>query len=218
MATENIQRGKWILDSGCTFHMCPYKNYFLDYQEIDGGKVMMGNNAVCRIIGMGNVNLKLHNGKIQELKEVRHVPDLKRNLISLGMVDQSGFSIKIESGKLMITNGTRIVMEGTKRNEVYVLDGEAITGLFNVSIGFEKDKTKLWHLRLGHMSVKGLMELQKQGVLGDKKIKELDFCEDCVLGKTTRSSFKSSTHTTCGILDYIHSDLWGPSSNSFTRW
>ena len=80
-------------------------------------------------------------------------------MISLGMVDQSGFSIKLESGKLMITNGTRIVMEGTKRNEVYVLDGEAITGLFNVSIGFEKDKTKLWHLRLRHMSVKGLMEL-----------------------------------------------------------
>ena len=39
-------------------------------------------------------------------------------MISLGMVDQSGFSIKLESGKLMITNGTRIVMEGTKRNEV----------------------------------------------------------------------------------------------------
>ncbi|KAH9768873.1 Integrase catalytic domain-containing protein [Citrus sinensis] len=105
---------------------------------------------------------------------------------------------------------TENIQRGTKRNEVYVLDGEAITGLSSVFIGSEKDKTKLWHLRLGHMSVKGLMELQKQGVLGDEKITELDFCEDCVLGKTTRSSFKSSTHTTCGILDYIHSDLWGP--------
>ena len=64
VAIENIQRGKWILNSGCTFHMCPYKNYFSDYQEIDGGNVMMGNNAVCRIICMGNVSLKLNNGKI----------------------------------------------------------------------------------------------------------------------------------------------------------
>ena len=59
----------------------------------------------------------------------------------------------------MISNGTRTIMEGTKRNGVYVLDGEVITGLSSVSIGFEKDKTKLWHLRLRHMSVKGLMEL-----------------------------------------------------------
>ena len=89
----------------------------------------------------------------------------------------------------------------------YVLDGEAIIGLSSVSIGSEKYKTKLWHLRLGHMSVEGLMELKKQRVLGDEKITELDFYEDCVLGKTTRSSFKSSTHTTCGILDYINSYL-----------
>ena len=123
------------------------------------------------------------------------------------MVDQNGFSIKLESGKLIISNGTRTVLEGIKRNGVYVLDGEAIIGLSSVSIGSDKDKTKLWHLRLGHINVKGLMELQKQGVLGDEKITELDFCEDCVLGKTTKSNFKSSTHTTCGILDYIHSDL-----------
>ena len=194
--------------------MSPYKNYFSDYQEIDGGKVMMGNNAVCRIIGIGTMNLKLKNGEIWELREVRHVLDLKRNLISLGMVDQNGFSIKLESGKLMISNGTRTVLEGTKRNGVYVLDGEAITGLSSVSIGSDKDKTKLWHLRLGHMSIKGLKELQKQGVLGDEKITELDFCKDCVLGKTTRSSFKSSTHTTCGILDYIHSYLWGPAQTT----
>ena len=58
------------------------------------------------------------------------------------MVDQIGFSIKLES--------------------FHVLYGEAIIGLSSVSTGSEKDKTKLWHLRLGYMSVKGLMELQKQ--------------------------------------------------------
>lgn len=60
-----------------------YKIYFSDYQEIDGGKIMMENNAVCRIIGMGNMNLKLQNREIWEFREVRHVPDLKRTLISL---------------------------------------------------------------------------------------------------------------------------------------
>ena len=87
VATEDLQRGKWILDYGCTFHMCPFKTYFSDYHDLDGGKVMMGNNAVCKVIGMGNVSLRLHDGTIWELREVRYVPDLKRNLISLGLID-----------------------------------------------------------------------------------------------------------------------------------
>ena len=39
----------------------------------------------------------------------------------------------------------------------------------------------------------------------------LPFCEDCVYGKHKRVSFKPTVHNTKGILDYIHSDLWGPS-------
>ena len=104
--------GKWILDSGCTFHMCPFKTYFFDYHDLDREKVMMGNNVVCKVIGMGNVSLRLHDGTIWELREVIYVPDLKRNLISLGLIDQNGFNIKFESGRLMIMKGSKIVMKG----------------------------------------------------------------------------------------------------------
>ncbi|KAH9763592.1 Integrase catalytic domain-containing protein [Citrus sinensis] len=153
---------------------------------------------------------KLHDGTIRELREVRYVPDLKRNLISLGMLDQMGLSIKLESGELRISNGDGVVMKGYKRNRVYVLNGEAIIGVSGVSISSSCDNTLLWHLRLGHMSLRSLKELQKQGVLGSSQISELDFCEDCVLGKATRNSFGKSVHSTKGILEYIHSDLWGP--------
>ncbi|KAH9745502.1 hypothetical protein KPL70_004095 [Citrus sinensis] len=138
VATKDLQRGKWILDSGCTFHMCPFKTYFSDYHNLDGGKIMMGNNAVCKVIGIGNVSLRLHDGTIWELREVRYVPDLKRNLISLGLIDQNGFSIKLESGRLLIMKGTKIVMKGSKRNAVYVLDDEAVTGITDVIIGTKR--------------------------------------------------------------------------------
>ena len=42
---------------------------------------MMGNNVVCKIIEIGNIRLKLYDVTIRELKQVRFVPDLKRNLI-----------------------------------------------------------------------------------------------------------------------------------------
>ncbi|KAH9767149.1 hypothetical protein KPL71_011170 [Citrus sinensis] len=161
VATEEVQKGKWILDSGCTFHMSPCQNFFSEYHKIDGGKVMMGNNAVCKVIGIGNISLKLHNGTIREVKQVRHVPDLKRNLISLGMLDQVGYSVRLEHGKIEILNGVTLVMKGSRKNGVYVLDGEMVTGESSVSTKVNMDATRLWHLRLGHMSIKGLKELAK---------------------------------------------------------
>ncbi|WJZ90886.1 hypothetical protein VitviT2T_010001 [Vitis vinifera] len=71
--------------------------------------------------------------------------------------------------------------------------------------------TKLWHQRLGHISHRGLQELEKQGVLGNYKLTNLTFCEHCVFGKTTRVKFAKVVHETQNQLDYIHSDLWGPS-------
>lgn len=54
------------------------------------------------------------------------------------------------------------------------------------------------------------MELSKQGLLGNDKISDLEFCEQCILGKQHRLSFKSSTHKVEN-LEYLHSNLWGAS-------
>lgn len=62
------------------------------------------------------------------------------------------------------------------------------------------------------MSLKDLKKLEKQGVLGTDKFRELDFYEDCILGTFARVSFKKSIHKTKSILDYVHSDLWRPSN------
>ncbi|KAH9650266.1 hypothetical protein KPL70_026310 [Citrus sinensis] len=207
--SDSKDRGKWVIDSGCTFHMSPYKSYFTDYYEYNGGRVMMGNNAVCKIMGIGNVNLKLHDGTIRELKQVRYVPELKRNLISLGMLDQIGCRVRIESGELMIVKDSQVIMKGSRKNGVFILDGDVVSGEVRMSVADTTDKIKIWHLRLGHIGERGLKELEKQGVFGDDKLGNLDFCEDCVLGKATRSSFKRLVHKSKDKLKYVHSDLWG---------
>ncbi|KAH9680636.1 Integrase catalytic domain-containing protein [Citrus sinensis] len=100
--------------------------------------------------------------------------------------------------------------KGSRKNGVFILDGDVVNGEAGVSSADTIDKIKIWHLRLGHIGEKGLKELEKQGVLGNNKLGNLDFCEDCVLGKTTRSSFKRSVHKFKDKLEYVHSDLWGP--------
>ena len=46
-------------------------------------------------------------------------------------------------------------------------------------------------------------------MFGNDRISEIKFCEDCVVGKTHRTSFGTAQHVTREKLDYVHSDLWG---------
>ena len=65
------------------YHLCPIKEWFTDFNELESGAVMMGNDQHCRTMGIGTIRLKILDGLVRELKEVRFVPALKKNLIYL---------------------------------------------------------------------------------------------------------------------------------------
>ena len=103
-------------------------------------------------------------------------------------------------------------MKGKLQHGIYFLEGNSVAGTVAVSQSLEQsdDKTELWHRRLGHMSERGMAVLSKQGLLGGVTTGKLKFCEACVKGKQRRVKFSSGKHTTKEILEYVHSDLWGP--------
>lgn len=168
---------------------------------------MIGNNAICKIIRIGSVNLKQHNRSIMELKYVRFVPDLKGNLISLGILNQIGYSVKIESGEMMIIKGIETIIKGLRKNNLFALYKGVVTSEVYLWTNSNNDKTKLWHLKLRHIREKGLEVLDKQSVLEYDKIGSLEFCMDYILGKATRASFKRSIYKSRGKLEYIHPDF-----------
>lgn len=46
---------EWVLDFGCTYHMCPNQDQFLAYEFISKDIVLMGNDASCKIVNIGTV-------------------------------------------------------------------------------------------------------------------------------------------------------------------
>ena len=44
----------------------------------------MGNNAPCKVVGVGTVKIRMFDRAIRVLGNVRHVPEMRQNLISLG--------------------------------------------------------------------------------------------------------------------------------------
>lgn len=117
--------------------------------------MMMRNNVVYEVVGIGNVRLKIHDEFVIELRQVRHVPDLKRNLISLSMMDQIGCIVRVQNGILSVIKGSQVLLRGTRKNGHDILEGTTVTGEVSASSSSSVDKTRMWHLRLSHMSLKG---------------------------------------------------------------
>jgi hypothetical protein len=95
---------------------------------IDGGVVLMGNDITCKTKGIGKIRFKLHNGSARVLKEVRYVPDMKKNLISLGVLESKGYKITMENGIMKVISGALVVMKATRQNNLYHLQGTTIVG------------------------------------------------------------------------------------------
>ncbi|GKD25635.1 retrovirus-related pol polyprotein from transposon TNT 1-94, partial [Tanacetum coccineum] len=129
------------------------------------------NNKECKIRGIGKVRVQLKDGSSFVLHNVRYIPELKRNLISLGTLEKEGYTVKLQSGKVKVINGSRVILSGIRRdNCVYSLDGHAMAGELNASVEEKDSLAQVWHKRLGHISEAGLQVLEKQGLFGKKSL------------------------------------------------
>ena len=77
----------WILDSRATHHVTPSKTNFVSFEVGDYGRVHLGNNHICNIVGVGDVQIQTKDGNDILLKQVRHVPYMRMSLISVGQLD-----------------------------------------------------------------------------------------------------------------------------------
>lgn len=38
----------WVLDSACSYHLCPHREWFATYEPMNGGSISMGNNTSAK--------------------------------------------------------------------------------------------------------------------------------------------------------------------------
>jgi hypothetical protein len=185
LSIDNIFES-WVVDLGASFHATPHRKHFLDYVQGDFGQVHLGDDAPCKIVQMGKVQIKQKNGKKWLFKEVRHGLDLRKNLIATGQLASEGcISIFIDKA-WKVTKGSLLIAKGEKVCTLYLCTGKTES---SISLTSTRVDTTLWHHRLGHMSEKGMQILHKRNLLPNIKQNDLDFCEHCVYGKHKRVGF-----------------------------
>jgi len=55
----------------------------------------MGDDHPCNVKGIDTVCIKMFDEIVRELKKVRYVPQLKKNLISVGALETLGLGVSI---------------------------------------------------------------------------------------------------------------------------
>jgi hypothetical protein len=84
----------WYLDSGASFHMTGDKEIFSDLEERDlKMHIDMGDDRRYSATGIGTITFQRELGKPFQLKYVMHVPGLKKNLVSVAMLEDRGYDV-----------------------------------------------------------------------------------------------------------------------------
>jgi len=116
--------------------------------------------------------------------------------------------ISIRDGVLKMTKGSMVVMKGIRRNNLYYLEGSAVTGLLTTSISSDDYTGLAYETRT--IGEKSLQAPVKKKSLEGTYTCNMELGGHSVLDKKTKLNFNTTTHHSEGLLDCVHVSIWGP--------
>lgn len=83
---------EWMVDTAASSHATPHKSFFRSYTAGDFGTVKIENTNCSSIMKIDDVQVKTTIGCTMILKDVRHISDLRLNLLSGTALDKQGYA------------------------------------------------------------------------------------------------------------------------------
>jgi hypothetical protein len=114
-------------------------------------KVESGDDGTYAIKGFGSTSFQLQLGNAFHIEEIIYVPGLKKNLISIVVLESKGYLVAFSKGKALMwpSNGSMSSTMTIRAQEggLYKVIGQVIQALSHEMI----NPYKLWHERFGHL-------------------------------------------------------------------
>ena len=136
---------------------------------------------------------------MRELKDVKYVPSILKNLISVGALKVEGLRGTLGEGVLKMSSGSLVILKGIRRNNVYYLMGRTITRLAS-SGQLDGDYIRSSHSGLGQVGLKS------DQALGGTSTCRLEARDNCVLDKKMVKLGTNTHHLHC-LLELNHVDV-----------
>lgn len=176
---------------------------FKTYTNAEDKKVLLGDAHTTNVIGIGDVKLNFTSRKTLILKDVMHVPEIRKNLVSGFLLNKARFSQSIGEDLYTIT-----------KNGIFVGKGYATDGMFKLNVELNKISPSvyslcdfnIWHARLCHVNKRVISNACNFGLIPKLNVNDSNKCEYCSQAKITKTSHKLIIKKS-DPLDLIHSDI-----------
>ena len=108
--------------------MTPHREWFSQFRSCQGGIVLLGDDGICKVKGIGTTQIKSKTNTVVTLEDVRYVPQLKRNLLSLNAFDSAGFEGRWGRGFITVNKGILTLLRARLTGTLYFLEGSTVIG------------------------------------------------------------------------------------------
>ena len=143
-------------DSGASHHMSPHSKSFVSLFPTSSIPVMTVDGTPMPLSGVGSV-VSPHIS----LPNVYYIPKLSLNLVSVGQLCDSGYSVSFSSTSCHVQDpqSQKLIGKGRRRGGLYVLDELRLPVFAAPSVDLSSFRLSpsssnfyLWYSRLGHVS------------------------------------------------------------------
>ena len=142
-------------------------------------------------------------GKTLTLKNVLHVLEIRKNLVSTSLLVKNRFKVVFVSNKVVIIKKDMYVGKGYLSDGLFKLNVMTINNnKNNDSSAYLLESDNLWHTRLGHVNYKSLQKMIKMEILSKFECNKSK-CQVCVESKFAKHPY-NSVEMNSEPLDLIH--------------
>jgi len=79
----------------------------------------MRDDRTCRLVGKGTTHIKMYYETMRELKDVRFISCMTKNLISVGALEVESLRGTLEKGVLKMSSGSLVILKSIRHNNMY---------------------------------------------------------------------------------------------------
>ena len=149
----------WLVDSGASTHMTGYREVLSNFRKKScSTQVELGDEVRYEVNGFGSISFQLDSDSTLHL-EVLYVPGLKKNLISVSVLLNKGYSVVFTEKKTLLwqrgipLKQTKTI--GVQEGGLYKVPRQLARALAHNQV----NPSELWHRRLSHLHYKALLDL-----------------------------------------------------------
>ncbi|KAJ9697292.1 hypothetical protein PVL29_009194 [Vitis rotundifolia] len=199
----DVHANSWWLDTGATIHVTNSLQELINKRSPSKHEelVYMGDRSKVKKVFF-------------LLQNVAYIPSLRRNLISVSILDRQGYTFHFGGGKVDIFCNSVLIGNAVLFGNLYSLslhhgplcDSSSV----NSVVGCKRARLNLSSSMLWHKRLVTNWARIRDGVLSNLDFSDFETCVVCLKGKMTAKTRKEKVDKCGSTLNLIHTDICGP--------